>query len=202
MRFPDELTVVTKLESLLAAPFQASSVAALHKAVDEIEDLVTSAGRQLGGLPYVAPNAEVHPSAVLGDRVILLSGSSVGPYSYLRRDVILGAGAQIGFAVELDRILISSNTKVMHHACVGRSLVGPDCNLGFGFVAATKRLDSQPVQPKISPSERGVASSVLHHGFVMGSKVRSGVNVSVMPGATICPNATLPPNSSFAGYVD
>lgn len=147
----------------------------------------------------ISRSAEIHPTAIIGDNVYIADGVRIGPYSYIRSHVAIMRGVVIGYLVELDRCVVMQDTKIAHQACIGRSIIGRKCNLGFGFVTATKRLDEKPVSSVYE--QHTYISTRKHHGALIGEGVRAGVNVSVMPGATLMPGATISPGAIVKGVV-
>ncbi len=171
-----------------------------HEAIDSLEPRMEETAN---ALVEVATSARVHPTAVLGDYVCIGENVVVGPHCYLRSYVVLMPGVKLGFGVELDRVVLHADVKIAHHACVGRSIVGPRCNLGFGCVVATRRLSGKPVffgTPRGTTAPRRV-SPRTHHGAVIGADVYAGVNVSLMPGSTVAPGLLLGPNREYRGFV-
>jgi bifunctional UDP-N-acetylglucosamine pyrophosphorylase/glucosamine-1-phosphate N-acetyltransferase len=85
-------------------------------------------------------------------------------------------------------------------ACIGNSLIGSNCNLGAGFIVATRRLDNKKILIKVPPNTK-FCSKRRHHGVVIGSNVQTGVHVTTMPGSTIGENAVIYPRSTVSGYI-
>lgn len=170
--------------------------AAGRTAIDEIESVVAAYVSKHGG---VDPTAVIHPSAVLGPNVYVGEEVSIGPHCYIKDHVVLMRGCQLGFGVELDRCVLFEKVKVAHHACIGRSIVGRESNLAYGFVVATKNLRSHPVTSKLGSAV--FVSARRHHGALIGERLITGVNVSVMPGATILSGVTIGPNREVSGVV-
>lgn len=188
--------------SLGAQEFTPERLLACHQFIDRLEDEVLSRCQGQTG-PLVDDTAEIHPTAILGEGVCVGPGVTIGPYCYLRSWCVLLRDVRLGFAVELDRLVLGPGVKISHHACVGRSVVGARCNLAFGFVVATKRLSGKPVAFALGTNQLAAATSTRsHHGVVMGEDCQTGVHVSLMPGASISPGSHLQPHRSYAGYVE
>lgn len=78
----------------------------------------------------------------------------------------------------------------MHQSCIGRSVVGSGCNLAYGFVVATHRLDRQPIRV-LQGDGSYFMSPARHHGAVIGAGVQAAVNVVLMPGTSVPPETLL-----------
>ncbi len=63
-------------------------------------------------------------------------GCTVGPFTYLRPDTVLDAGAKAGAFVEIKNSHIGKGAKVPHLAYVGDADVGGGSNLGAGTITA------------------------------------------------------------------
>lgn len=62
------------------------------------------------------------------------SGTTVGPFAYIRPGSVIGSGCRIGDFVEIKNSKIGDGTKVSHLTYVGDSDLGSDINLGCGVV--------------------------------------------------------------------
>lgn len=140
----------------------------------------------------VSPDASVHPTAILGNDVIICDGARIGPYCYLKSKVIIGPHAQLGYGVEADRLILMKRSKIGHSACTGRSIIGPDCNLGYSFVNTTRHLKGRPIQVWIA-GKKMWESEASHHGAVLGAHVQAAVHAATRPGATVEPGEVLLP---------
>jgi UDP-3-O-[3-hydroxymyristoyl] glucosamine N-acyltransferase len=95
--------------------------------------------------PEVGPATGVHPTAILGKRVILGDGVAIGPHAVLGEDVSVGAGTTIGSGVSVGdgvtigaRCAIDANVVIYRHTKIGDrviihggTVIGGD---GFGYV--------------------------------------------------------------------
>jgi bifunctional UDP-N-acetylglucosamine pyrophosphorylase/glucosamine-1-phosphate N-acetyltransferase len=62
------------------------------------------------------------------------AGAQIGPYSRLRMDNDVAAGAHIGNFVELKKTRIGAGAKAMHLAYLGDSIIGENVNIGAGTI--------------------------------------------------------------------
>jgi bifunctional UDP-N-acetylglucosamine pyrophosphorylase/glucosamine-1-phosphate N-acetyltransferase len=80
----------------------------------------------------IAAGASVTQSVVSDSKVG--EGSTIGPFSNIRPDSIVGKNCRIGDFVEIKNSAIGDGTKVSHLTYVGDSDLGKDINLGCGVV--------------------------------------------------------------------
>jgi bifunctional UDP-N-acetylglucosamine pyrophosphorylase/glucosamine-1-phosphate N-acetyltransferase len=140
----------------------------------------------------------IDKSAKIGKETRIEGPVAIGPNVELKNCVIraytsIGAGSVIGNFVEIKSSIIFENTKVPHLSYVGDSLIGSGCNFGAGTKIANLRFDNKPVKMKVKG--RLVDSGRRKLGCVMGDNVKTGINVSIMPGATIPPGSNINPGS-------
>ncbi|MBN2015020.1 MAG: NTP transferase domain-containing protein [Candidatus Altiarchaeota archaeon] len=135
----------------------------------------------------------------IGEHTIIRSGSYIegpcyigenciiGPNSYIRRHSTIMDGARIGNAVEIKNSIIMQKTHICHLSYVGDSIIGERCNLGAGTNIANLRVDEGEVRVEIKNKLTG--SGRRKFGCLMGDNVKTGINVSIMPGRSIYPGA-------------
>ncbi|MDR5659190.1 bifunctional UDP-N-acetylglucosamine diphosphorylase/glucosamine-1-phosphate N-acetyltransferase GlmU [Serpentinicella sp. ANB-PHB4] len=77
-------------------------------------------------------NVEVQNSTIIDSRVE--SGTTIGPYAYLRPKAHIGQNVKIGDFVEVKNAKIGNNSKASHLAYIGDAEVGENVNIGCGVV--------------------------------------------------------------------
>lgn len=80
----------------------------------------------------LADNVEVESSVILESRIG--SGTTVGPFAYLRPHTTIGAGCKVGDFVEMKNSSFGDGSKAAHLTYVGDADVGSGVNLGCGVV--------------------------------------------------------------------
>lgn len=166
-----------------------------HKILAKIDSCFEGRGKG-----FIDADAFIHPTAVLEDEVIIGKNVSIGPFSYIRKHSIILSGTKIGCNVEIIKSIVMQNSKISHMSCIGRSVIGSNCNLGAGFIAATRRLNGKEIEVKV-PAKPKFISKRRHLGVVVGMNVQTGVYVITMPGSTIGENSIIYPQSTIFGYV-
>jgi len=150
---------------------------------------------------FVHPTASVMGDVVLGDGVKLFAGATVaGPAivgsgtivgnGALVRDSIVGRGCVVGFATEVARSYLGEGVE-LHTNYVGDSVLGDDVSFGSGTVTANLRLDERNgvVVVEGQPIDTGMPKL----GAMIGSHVRTGINVCLKEGVRIGSNCAIGP---------
>jgi len=114
---------------------------------------------------------------------------TIGPSCYIRPHSSIGDDAHIGNAVEIKNSIVMDGTNIGHLSYVGDSIIGEGCNFGAGTKVANLRVDNEEVRIEIK--NELTASGRRKFGCLMGDGVKTGINVSIMPGRAIYPGASV-----------
>jgi bifunctional UDP-N-acetylglucosamine pyrophosphorylase/glucosamine-1-phosphate N-acetyltransferase len=152
------------------------------------------AGTRLQGPVVVKSDALVKSGSYIEGPVFVDEGASVGPNSYIRPYTVVGRNVKVGAGCEVKNSVIMANSTVPHLSYVGDSIIGENCSLGAGTITANLRFDESTVKSTI----RGVSvnSRMKKLGAVLGDSVRTGVNVSLLPGVKIGSGAWIGPGAT------
>ena len=123
----------------------------------------------------------------------------IGPNCYIRGYSAIMDNCKIGNAVELKNSIIMANTNIGHLSYVGDSIIGEYCNFGAGTKVANLRFDNQQVSIEVKNKMR--ASGRRKLGCIMGDCVKTGINVSIMPGRSIYPGAYIDAGSTVRNTI-
>lgn len=135
----------------------------------------------------IGPNAHIKNSRISDDVTINNStitdsqvdtGSTVGPYAYLRPGSDLGKNVKVGDFVEVKNARIDDGAKVSHLSYIGDGHVGKEVNIGCGVVFVNY------------DGEKKHRTEVGDHAFVgcnanLVAPVKVGANAYVAAGSTI-----------------
>lgn len=147
----------------------------------------------------------------VGDNTLIRSGSYIegpsyigenckmGPNCYIRPYTVIQDGCHVGNAVEIKNSILMSNTKIGHLSYVGDSIIGRNCNLGAGTTVANLRFDNDGIMIEVKGVLRD--SGRRKFGCLMGDNVKTGINVSIMPGRSIYPNAVIEPTTTVRNTI-
>ncbi|MBN2251936.1 MAG: NTP transferase domain-containing protein [Candidatus Altiarchaeota archaeon] len=114
---------------------------------------------------------------------------NIGPNCHIRAHTSLGDNVHIGNAVEIKNSIIMSKTNIGHLSYVGDSIIGENCNFGAGTKVANLRVDNDEV--RIFVKDTLTKSGRRKFGCLMGDDVKTGINVSIMPGRSIYPGSRI-----------
>ena len=142
--------------------------------------------------------SQIHPEAQISEKAEIEGPVAIAKGARLRNCVVrgctsVGEGSVIGNFVEVKNSVIMRDTKVPHLSYIGDSVIGSGCNLGAGTKVANLRFDDRSV--KVMVRGRRVDSGRRKMGCIMGDGVKTGINVSILPGASIAPGSCVPPGS-------
>jgi bifunctional UDP-N-acetylglucosamine pyrophosphorylase/glucosamine-1-phosphate N-acetyltransferase len=156
---------------------------------------------------YAIVKGDVH----IGDGTLVKAGSyiegpvfigkdcDIGPNCYIRPYTTILDRCHIGNAVEVKNSILMSNTKIGHLSYIGDSIIGHHCNFGAGTTIANLRFDNDGIMIEVKGALRN--SGRRKFGCLMGDNVKTGINVSIMPGRSIYPNAVIEPMTTVKNTI-
>jgi len=171
-----------KHQELLMASMREGSI------LGEVENGVT-----LKGPVTVGAGSILRSGTYIEGPVIIGENCVIGPNCYIRKYTAVGDGCRIGHGVEVKNSIIMSRSSVAHLSYVGDSVIGYECNLGAGFVAANIRHDGAMVRSTIKG--KLVDSGREKLGAILADGVRTGVMTAVNPGRKIWPGTSTRPGT-------
>ena len=137
------------------------------------------------GNVIIEEGAVVKANSVIEGPAIIKKGAVVGPLAYIRPYTVLMENTFVGNSSEVKASIIMKNTKIPHLSYVGDSIIGENCNFGCNTITANLRFDDKPVKVNIKGKR---VESVRKLGVIMGDNVKTGIQVSFMPGVKIGSN--------------
>ncbi|BDC19306.1 bifunctional sugar-1-phosphate nucleotidylyltransferase/acetyltransferase [Acidianus sp. HS-5] len=154
----------------------------------EVEEGVIIKGKAI-----IEEGAKVLHGTYIEGPVFIGKNSIVGPNSYLRPYTVLCGDNRVGASVEIKESVIMEKTKVPHLSYVGDSVISEDVNFGAGTLVANLRFDESEV--KVYVKGERVSSGRRKLGTFVGAHVRTGINVSILPGVKIGAYARIYPSA-------
>ena len=148
-------------------------------------------GVKITGKVSLSKGSVVRFGSSLEGPMTIGEGSMVGPNSYVRAFTSIGKNCRIGANCEVKNSLIMDNVHIPHLSYVGDSVVGDGTSLGAGTITANLRFDKANVQSWVR--DRWVDSGRRKLGAIFGDDVRTGINVSVLPGVKVGRGAWIGP---------
>jgi len=143
------------------------------------------------GNVVVEENAVIRHNTVIEGPAVIKSGAVVGPLTYIRPYTVLMEDTFVGNSSEIKNSIIMRGTKIPHLSYIGDSIIGENCNFGCNTITANLRFDNKPVKVNIKGR---VVESVRKLGVIMGDNVKTGIQVSFMPGVKVGSNSWIGPN--------
>jgi UDP-N-acetylglucosamine diphosphorylase/glucosamine-1-phosphate N-acetyltransferase len=135
-----------------------------------------------GGV-VIEEGAEIKPFTVIEGPAYIGKGAVIGPHAYIRPWSVICQNSRIGFSVEVKESVIMENVHASHLSYIGDSVICEGVNLGAGTILANLRLDEKPIKMNIKGVREDTGRVKL--GGIIGAHVKTGVNVSIMPGVKI-----------------
>lgn len=150
-------------------------------------------GQKISKDTQISDKATVKGNVIIEKGVRIFEGAVVnGPVyigentiianSALVRHSMVGENCVIGYSSEVTRSYLK-NDVWLHKNYVGDSVFESNISLGSGTVTGNLRLDEQNIIEKIKENDIDTKRNKL--GAIIGSNVRIGINVSIMPGIKI-----------------
>ncbi|MGP6173723.1 bifunctional UDP-N-acetylglucosamine diphosphorylase/glucosamine-1-phosphate N-acetyltransferase GlmU [Corynebacterium sp. A21] len=145
------------------------------------KDVVIHPGTQLWGTTSIADNAQIGPDSTLtdmtigtgasvirthGERSVIGADATVGPFTYIRPNTVLGEGGKLGGFVEAKNATIGRGSKVPHLSYIGDATVGEESNIGASSVFVNY-------------------DGVSKHHTTIGSHVRTGSDTMFIAPVTV-----------------
>ena len=151
-------------------------------------------GAEIG--PFVRlVDVEVGPGVRILDHCLLIGsaveeGATVGPFSHVRPESRIGAGARVGNFVELKKTHLGAGSKAPHLSYLGDASVGPDANVGAGTITCNYDGISKH-------ATRIEAGSFVGSNAILVAPVTVGEGAYVAAGSTI--TRDVPPDALAVG---
>ncbi|BBL46065.1 bifunctional protein GlmU [Metallosphaera sedula] len=154
----------------------------------ELEENVKIVGKVI-----IEEGAKVLSGTRIEGPVFIGKNCVVGPNAYLRPYTLLTGNVKIGSFVEIKESVVMEGTKIPHLSYVGDSVISEDVNFGAGTLVANLRFDEKEVFMNIKGKRQGTGRKKM--GTVVGGHVRTGINVSILPGIKIGAYAMIYPGA-------
>ncbi|MCC6024890.1 MAG: nucleotidyl transferase, partial [Desulfurococcaceae archaeon] len=135
------------------------------------------------GSVVIEEGAEIKPFTVIEGPAYIGKGAVIGPHAYIRPWSVICQNSRIGFSVEVKESVIMENVHASHLSYIGDSVICEGVNLGAGTILANLRLDEKSIKMTIKGVREDTGRVKL--GGIIGAHVKTGVNVSIMPGVKI-----------------
>src|SRR5438309_12092578 len=146
-------------------------------------DGMVETGVHVHGMIHLSRGGVIRSGCYLEGPVFIGENAVVGPNAYLRPYTVVGDGAKVGAYCDVKNSMLMERAKVPHLSYVGDSIVGAGCSLGAGTITANLRFDDASIVSTVK--RRWVDTGRRKLGAIIGDNVRTGINVSLLPGVKI-----------------
>ncbi|MFG3103273.1 transferase [Streptomyces sp. NPDC048182] len=147
--------------------------------------------RALSRIPCrIDPTAQIHPTAIIGDDVIVGPRVRVWEFSTVRAGSVLCADVSVGFNCEVTRSFLGERTVLGHRIGINSTVVGADAHLSANLTVAAISMWS----PRMSDPEREIVlrtpdglyrCGTPRFGALIGDRVQTGNGISLGPGLAV-----------------
>ncbi|MFH1788104.1 MAG: bifunctional sugar-1-phosphate nucleotidylyltransferase/acetyltransferase [Candidatus Altiarchaeota archaeon] len=144
-------------------------------------------GARLIGPVHVGKGSQVRSGCYITGPAYIGENCLIGPNNFIRPHTTIMDDCHIGASVEIKNTLIMNRSNVPHLSYVGDSIIGEGVNLGAGTNIANLRFDDSEVKVEVKETVQG--SGRRKFGAIIGDNVKTGINVSILPGRAIYPGA-------------
>ena len=148
---------------------------------------------------WVARDARVAPTAVLGGPLIVDHGAEIRHCAFIRGSAIVGRNAVVGNSTELKNCVLFDGVQVPHFNYVGDAVLGERAHMGAGAVTSNVKSDKSLVT--VRTDDRVIATNLRKFGAMLGDYAEIGCNSVLCPGAVIGRGTTVYPTSCVRGFV-
>lgn len=135
----------------------------------------------LEGNVYIEDNVTIYENTKIIGPCFIGEGSIIGNNNIIRESHI-GKRCVTGFNTDITRSYIGDDCW-FHSNYIGDSVLESDISMGSGTVLANLRLDERDIASVVQKEK--ISTQRNKCGALIGSHVRIGVNVSIMPGVKI-----------------
>lgn len=153
----------------------------------QLEDGVVIKGKVI-----IEEGAVIKNSTRIEGPVYIGKDCEIGPNAYIRPYTSIDEGCKVGQSVEIKNSILGRDSMVPHLTYLGDSVIGENCNLGAGTIAANLKFNEREIKTEVKGNIMSTGRKKL--GAILGSGVKTGINVSLMPGVMIGANSTIYPH--------
>lgn len=147
---------------------------------------------RIDGKLILGENVRIVDSVIEGN-VYIDDGSVIGPFAYIRGDTYIGKRCNIGGGTTVKNSVIGNDVNAKHLCYIGDSLIGNNVNFGSSTQIANLKFDNSTIKIKVNGILKD--TNKRKFGAVIGDNVKTGVNVSILPGRVIGSNSLVYPSS-------
>ncbi|MFZ3076955.1 MAG: hypothetical protein WA139_00700 [Candidatus Aenigmatarchaeota archaeon] len=135
------------------------------------------------GKNHIDDSAKILEYSVIEPPCYIGKNTTIGPFVHILPYSFIGDECAVWTFSVVNASIILEGTHIPHLNYVGYSIIGKNCNLGAGTKTANLRFDEKDV--KINYHGKRIGSGRKRLGTITGDNVKTGINVSILPGVKI-----------------
>ena len=148
---------------------------------------------------WIARDAQVAPTAYIGDNVIIDHGAEIRHCAFIRGNAIVGKGAVVGNSTELKNVIIFDSAQCPHYNYVGDSILGYKAHMGAASITSNVKGDKKPVVLRCG--DERMETGMKKVGAMLGDYAEIGCGSVLNPGTVIGRDSQVYPLTSVRGEI-
>ena len=148
---------------------------------------------------WIARDAQVAPTAYIGDNVIIDHGAEIRHCAFIRGNAIVGKGAVVGNSTELKNVIIFDSAQCPHYNYVGDSILGYKAHMGAASITSNVKGDKKPVV--LHCGDERMETGMKKVGAMLGDYAEIGCSSVLNPGTVIGRDSQVYPLTSVRGEI-
>lgn len=140
----------------------------------------------------IGENAVIKANTIIEGPCFIGANCEIGYNNVIRGPVNIERNVKTGSFCEIKHSVIQEGTHV-HSGYVGDSLIGKNCRIGAGFVAANRRFDRANIFATVKGKK--VDSGTSYFGTAIGDNTHLGIHTGTMPGILVGSDCVISPGT-------
>ncbi|EKD76316.1 MAG: hypothetical protein ACD_43C00156G0006 [uncultured bacterium] len=166
---------------------------------------------------HIAASAQIHPTALIAEHVVISENVKIGPYCvvddyviignavtlgygcYIRSNSIIENNCALGHAVEIKHAWLGATVKLPHFNYIGDSILGSQVHLGGGALLANFKSDGSDII--VTAGQQRIPTGLRKFGAVLGDRAEIGAGAILNPGTLIGHDSIIYPGAIVRGVI-
>ena len=178
-----------------------------YQVLPRIKDFILELGATLSSEEFdnprptvwIARDAQVAPTAYIGDNVIIDHGAEIRHCAFIRGNAIIGKCAVIGNSTELKNVVIFDSAQCPHYNYVGDSILGYKAHMGAASITSNVKGDKKLIT--LRSGEERIETGMKKIGAMLGDLAEIGCGSVLNPGTVIGRDTQVYPLTSVRGEI-
>ena len=153
----------------------------------------------LQGDIFIEDDVKILEGACIKGPCYIGKGAVIGNNAIVRGGVVIGDNAVVGANLEIKHSILMDGSTT-HSGFIGDSVIGENCRIAGAITIGNVRLDRKNIQVVVQGKD--VDSGRRSLGVIFGDNVRTGVNISTMPGIILGNSVIVGPSTTLMENVE